>query len=237
MRNSSAAISKENVFLSSKTTSEVWHNRLGHPNFQVISTLSSNKCLEIASTLNKNFICVACQLGKSKKLPFSLSTRCSPHPLFLVHCDVWGAAPVPSISGYHYYIVFIDDFSRFIWLYPMKVKSDSVTCFLHFKKMVENLFSTKIKYFQSDGAMELIKGRFKLVLDDCGIVPRTSCPHTQQQNGIAERKHRHITELGLSLMFHCSMPKQYWLEASFSEISYVRDLITDISTWQSPCSV
>lgn len=119
----------------------------------------------------------------------------------------------------------------------MKVKSDSVTCFLHFKKMVENLFSTKIKYFQSDGAMELIKGRFKSVLDDCGIVPRTSCPHTQQQNGIAERKHRHITELGLSLMFHCSMPKQYWLEAFCIAAYLINRLPTLVLSAKSPFEV
>ena len=208
LRDQVGTFSKETAFLSSKTTPEIWHNRLGHPNFQVVSSLSSNKCLEMTSPLNKNFVCASCQLGKSKKLPFSSSVRCSPHPLFLIHCDIWGAAPTPSISGYHYYIIFIDDFSRFVWLYPMKVKSDSVACFIHFKRMMENLLSTKIKYFQSDGALELTKGEFKSVLDDYGIIPRISCPHTQQQNGISERKHRHITELGLSLMFHCSMPKK-----------------------------
>ena len=102
----------------------------------------------------------------------------------------------------------------------MKLKSDSVACFLHFKKMMENLLSTKIKYFQSDGALELTKGAFKFVLDDYGIIPRISCPHTQQQNGIAKCKHHHNTKLGLSLMFHSSIPKPYWLEA-FSTTAYL----------------
>uniref|UniRef100_A0A2N9FCJ3 GAG-pre-integrase domain-containing protein n=1 Tax=Fagus sylvatica TaxID=28930 RepID=A0A2N9FCJ3_FAGSY len=136
LRDQVGTFSKETAFLSSKTTPEIWHNRLGHPNFQVVSSLSSNKCLEMSSPLNKNFVCASCQLGKT---------------------------PTPSISGYHYYIIFIDDFSRFVWLYPMKVKSDSVACFIHFKRMMENLLSTKIKYFQSDGALELTKGLLALL--------------------------------------------------------------------------
>uniref|UniRef100_A0A2N9IIX6 Integrase catalytic domain-containing protein n=1 Tax=Fagus sylvatica TaxID=28930 RepID=A0A2N9IIX6_FAGSY len=208
LRPPNGALSQETTFLTSKTTPEVWHNRLGHPNFQVVTSLSSNKCLEISGALNKTFVCAACQMGK-----------------------------IPSISGYQYYIVFIDDFSRFIWLYPIKLKSDSVACFLHFKKMMENLLSTKIKYFQSDGALELTKGAFKYVLVDCGIIPQISCPHTQQQNGIVERKHRHITELRLSLMFHSFMPKPYWLEA-FSTVAYlINRLPTPVLNSTSPYEV
>lgn len=51
-------------------------------------------------------------------------------------------------------------------------------CFKHFKAMAENLFSSKIKYFQGDGAYEFIKGEIKSFLEPCGILCRTSCPDT-----------------------------------------------------------
>ena len=82
LRPPNGALSQETAFLTSKTTPEVWYNRLGHPNFQVVTSLSSNKCLEISGALNKTFVCAACQMGKSKKLPFRSSARSSPHPLF-----------------------------------------------------------------------------------------------------------------------------------------------------------
>lgn len=67
----------------------------------------------------------------------------------------------------------------------LKVKFDAVECFYHFKNMAENIFSTKVKYFQSDGALELTHGVFKTFLDDCGIVSRISCPQTPEQNGVS----------------------------------------------------
>lgn len=68
---------------------------------------------------------------------------------------------------------------------------DDYILFQHFKKFNENLFSTKIKYFQSDNASELVKGKIKTVLDDSGIALCASCPNTPQQNGVAGRKNMH----------------------------------------------
>ena len=67
--------------------------------------------------------------------------------------------------------------------------------------MAENLCSLRVKYFQSDGALELTQGPLADYLNEYGIISRVSCPHTAEQNGVAERKHRHITEIGLSFLF------------------------------------
>lgn len=81
-------------------------------------------------------------------------------PLELIHCDIWGPSPNLSTMGYRYYIMFIDDYSRFHWIFPMKDRTESLIYFQHFKTVNENLFSTKIKWFQCDGAFELVKGVF-----------------------------------------------------------------------------
>jgi hypothetical protein len=72
---------------------------------------------------NKKFFCDSCQLGKGKSLPFSASTRVSGAPLELVHSDLW-TSPVTSFSACKYYIIFVDDFSRYTWFYPLHAKSD-----------------------------------------------------------------------------------------------------------------
>ncbi|XP_019087641.1 PREDICTED: uncharacterized protein LOC109127429 [Camelina sativa] len=61
--------------------------------------------------------------------------------------------------------------------------------------MVENQFKTKIKVFQSDGGGEFTSNLLKQHLSEHGVIHRISCPYTPQQNGIAERKHRHLVEL------------------------------------------
>jgi hypothetical protein len=88
-------------------------------------------------------VCEPCQLAKSKQLPFPSSIRVSTTPLQLIHTDV-RCSPVVSLSGFQYYVIFIDDFSRYAWLYPICLKSDVYTTSLKFKSLVENQFSTNI---------------------------------------------------------------------------------------------
>jgi hypothetical protein len=69
-------------------------------------------------------VCNACQLAKSHQLPYNNSVHRSEFPLELVFSDVWGPAPT-SVGGYKYYISFIDDFSKFSWLYLMHDHSEA----------------------------------------------------------------------------------------------------------------
>jgi histone deacetylase 1/2 len=93
----------------------------------------------------------------------------------------------------------------------LKKRSDVYQVFLNFQKYVKRKFDRKIITMQTDwgGEYEKLHGLFQKV----GITHRVSCPHAHQQNGSAERKHRHIVEVGLSLLANASMPLKYWDEA------------------------
>ena len=86
-----------------------------------------------------------------RSYPFSVSTSISSQPLALIQCDLWGSSPELSISGYSYYISFIDDCTKYVWLYPLTTKSEAFVTFLKFKTYVENMLSFKIKAPHSDG--------------------------------------------------------------------------------------
>ena len=137
-------------------------------------------------------------MGKSHKLPFPTSQTTYSVPLQLVEADIWGPSPILSTTSYKFYITFVDVFSRFTWIYFLKRKSEALDCFIHFKTQAENQLNTKLKIFQSDWGGEFRS--FSNFLDKYGIIHRVSCPHTSQQNGIVERKHRHVVELGLTLL-------------------------------------
>jgi hypothetical protein len=64
------------------------------------------------------------------------------------------------MSGYKYYIVFVDDYSRFTWIYPLRTKAEAFETFVKFKLFAENNFSTKIKQLQSDGGGENLSIHF-----------------------------------------------------------------------------
>ncbi|CAA7053586.1 unnamed protein product [Microthlaspi erraticum] len=190
-------------------TEDMWHHRLGHSNIKVLQQLQSSKEISINKSRTK-LICEPCQMGKCSRLQFfpSLSSRVL-GPLDKVHCDLWGPSPIVSNLEFKYYAVFIDDFSRFSWFYPLRAKSEFFSVFTAFQKLVENQFGTKIKVFQSDGGGEFVNKELKQHLLNCGISHLLSCPYTPQQNGLAERKHRHVVELGLSMLFHSNTPLSY----------------------------
>ena len=98
-----------------------------------------NKCTNLVQT------CTHCLYGKMHNLPFPKSHFVASSPFELVHFDVWGPAPVTSVNGFRYYVIFVDHFTRFTWLYPLKYKSEVFSKFLLFKAFVETQFSTKIK--------------------------------------------------------------------------------------------
>lgn len=83
---------------------------------------------------------------------------------------------------------------------------------MQFQAHVERLLSHKIIHVQSDwggGEYHNLNAFFSKL----GITHRVSCPHTHQQNGVAERKHRHIVETGLALLAHASVPFRFWSDA------------------------
>jgi histone deacetylase 1/2 len=129
------------------------------------------------------------------------------HPLDLIFTDVWGPASVPSTTGAKYYVSFLDDYSKFLWLFPIHLKSDVERIFLNFQTYVEKQFDRKIKAIQSDWGGEY--RRLNTYFHQNGINHRLACPHTHQQNSFIERKHRHIVEVGLSLLAHSHLPMIY----------------------------
>ena len=94
-------------------------------------------------------VCDASQMAKSHQLPYSRSTSESTAPLELIFSDVWGPGPV-SVGRQKYYVNFIDDFSKFSWIYLLKNKSGVFEKFRLFQAHVERLFDCKIIAIQSD---------------------------------------------------------------------------------------
>lgn len=86
---------------------------------------------------------------------FTSITHHTKSALELLHCDVWGPASVLSFEGYRYYLLIVDDFTRYTWIYPLKLKSDVAAIVPQFIKLVERQFQKKIKSFQSDMGVNL----------------------------------------------------------------------------------
>ena len=79
-------------------------------------------------------VCEACQFGKQLRHTFAKERNVSKRPLQVIHSNVWGPTRIASLAGNTYYVTFIDDHTRKVWLYYMKAKSKVFQHFKHFKK-------------------------------------------------------------------------------------------------------
>lgn len=136
-----------------------------------------------------------------------------------------------SIDNYKYYLVLVDHYSRYTWMYPLKMKSQVRETFIAFKALVENRFSTKIDTLYSDNGGEFVA--LQSFLSGTRISHLTSPPHTLEHNGISERKHRHVVETGLTLLTHAGMPKSYWSYAFTTAIYLINRLSTHVLAMES----
>jgi histone deacetylase 1/2 len=134
---------------------------LQHPSSFVVQQVLRKHSLSYTHEINP-YVCDSCQLAKSHQLPYPISTIVSTVPLEQVFSDVWGPAPL-SIGKHAYYVSFIDDFSKFTWIYLLKKRSDVYQVFLNFLKYVECKFDRKIVTMQTDwgGEYEKLNGFFQ----------------------------------------------------------------------------
>ena len=99
-------------------------------------------------------VCRGCSLGKFTKASFPSSDTRSAGILDLVHTDVCGPMTRRSLSGYEYYLTFIDEYMRKTWIYFLKAKSEVFTQFQEFRSLVENQSGKRIKVLRSDNVGE-----------------------------------------------------------------------------------
>lgn len=184
-------------------TTNLWHMRLGHVSYSKLNVMAKKSMLKKLPQLDvrTDTICAAgCQYGKAHQLPYEESTFRAKEPFELFHSDVFGPVKQPSISGMQYMVTFIDDFSRYVWVFFMKEKSDTFSKFKVFRESVERKMGKKFRCLHSDNGGEYSSSEFSERLKKCQICHQYTCVNTPQQNGVAERKNRHLAEVCRSML-------------------------------------
>ncbi|BBH09514.1 hypothetical protein Prudu_022027 [Prunus dulcis] len=200
------------AYLGQQIKSSLWHKRLGHPTNEVVKLMLQASAVSV-STDSVSALCSACLHGKMHRLPFPSEHIRSKIAFQRIHSDVWGPSRNKSIDGYRYYVSFVDECTGFLWLYPLLNKSGVFEIFLKFYAFISTQFGAHLQYFQSDGGGEFNSSQFASFLDSKGIIHQLSCPSTPQQNGLAERKNRHVIETALTLLVPANLPGQFWYHA------------------------
>ena len=109
-------------------------------------------------------------------------------------------------------MIFVDDYSRTMGLHFLKSKAEVSQMIIQFCKLISNQFGKKIKRFRTDNGTEFLNSRVRLYFLDNGIIHKSSCVNTPQQNGLAERRLGYTLGTARSLLLQANLTKKYWGE-------------------------
>ena len=116
----------------------------------------------------------------------------------------------------------------------MKNKYDVSHIVLTFFRMIKTQFGVGIKRFRSDNARDYFNQTLAVFFQQEGVIHESSCVNTPQQNGIAERKNRHLLDMTREILFHKHVPKAYWGEAVLTSAYLINRLPTNVLQFKSP---
>ncbi|KAL9269425.1 Retrovirus-related Pol polyprotein from transposon TNT 1-94-like protein [Drosera capensis] len=138
--------------------------------------------------IHEDTVCAGYQYDKVYQFPFKESQFKAKVSLEFVYSDVFGPVKQPSIIGLRYMITFIDDYLRYVWVYFMKEKFETLSMYKIFKEYIEKELGTMMQCLRSDNGDEYTPNEFKTFLCKNKIRRLLTCPDTPQQNIVAERK-------------------------------------------------
>lgn len=172
---------------------DLWHMRLGHLSERGLNELHKKNLLKGVKGYKLEF-CKFCVMGKQKMVSFSTSSHTSKVVIDYVHIDMWGPSLIASHGSSTYFVSFIDDYSRKVWVYFMKHKSEVFNVFRQWKAEVENQTGRKLKCIKSDNGTEYKENTFLEYCKNEGVARHFTVKKTPQQNGVAERMNRTLLE-------------------------------------------
>ena len=166
-------------------------------------------------------ICEHCIYGKQIRKTSPSLDRKQLLPLELVLSDVCGPMPTKSLGGSSYFVTFIDDSTRKVWLYGLQSKDQVFSTFQKFLSMVENQYGRQLKSIRIDNGGEYVSHEFINFCDKRGIKRQLTAPYTPNQNGVAERINRMIREKVTYMLSMAGLTPSFWAEVAITAVHLI----------------
>ncbi|GJR18193.1 retrovirus-related pol polyprotein from transposon TNT 1-94 [Tanacetum coccineum] len=174
---------------ASKNKSWLWHRHLNHLNFSTLNDLARKDLVRGLPRLKfeKDHLCSACQLGKSRKAtrkPKTINTITE--VLHTLHMDLCGPLRVQSINGKKYILVIVDDYSRFTWVKFLRSKDETPAFVTNLLKQLQVGLNKTVRFVRTDNGTEFVNKDLTDFYESVGITHEKTIPRTPQQNGVVE---------------------------------------------------
>ena len=202
-----------------------------------VTWTSSSRLKIISPSLSSHKItfdnnCSICSMAKQTRLPFPSSSISTHAPFELLHCDVLGPHKVPTHTGARFFLTIVDDFTRCTWVFLMQHKSETHKLLQTFITFAQTQFHALIKIIRVDNGSEFFP--IKSFLQSQGIECQNTCIYTPQQNGVVERKHRHILVVARALLFQSHLPITFWGECVLTAVYLIKRISSPLLSSKSP---
>ncbi|CAI5520326.1 unnamed protein product, partial [Closterium sp. Naga37s-1] len=200
----------------------LWHHRLGHPSLLRLRGMASRL---LVSGLPRSLpplpqgpgpACVPCVEGRQRAAPHSSQFPSTEAPLQTLHMDVWGPARVRGQGHERYFLLVVDDYSRYTTVFPLRSKGDVTEVLIDWiraaRLQLRQSFGSDFPVLRlhSDRGGEFSSGLLRAYCRARGIRQTFTLPDSPQQNGIAERRIGMVMDVARTSMMHAAAPHFLW---------------------------
>jgi hypothetical protein len=221
-----------------KVDYDLMHRRFGHPSKEVLRRAKDHTkgFPEGISIPTNTKVCPGCAQGKMPAAIHPPAKTWATEAFKRIHSDL-KSFPNPSYHKYKYFIVFLDDYTSFVWIQLLHDKASAITALKQWLALINNQYSTTIKEWMSDASGEYKSDAFLKILKDAGITVLQSAPHMPQQNGRAERFMRTVMDKAQAMHLEACLLQSWWEFAVLHATHcYNRTPISRLN-WQTPFSL
>lgn len=192
-----------------------WHERYGHLGFEALRKLSRDDMVRGMPQLDHvDQLCDACLVGKQRRTPFPQEAKYRATGLLdLVHGDLCGPVTPATHGGRRYFLLLVDDLSRYLWLILLASKDEAAAAIKKFQAGVEVETGRKLRALRTDRGGEFTSVTFGDYCAEKGVQRQLTAPYSPQQNGVVERKNQSVMSMARCLLKAKAMPSTFWGEA------------------------
>ncbi|CAI7747543.1 unnamed protein product, partial [Closterium sp. NIES-54] len=200
----------------------LWHHRLGHPSLPRLQGMASRT---LVSGLPRSLpplppgpapTCVACVEGRQRAAPHSSTFPPTEAPLQTLHMDVWGPARVHGQGHEHYFLLVVDDYSRYTTVFPLRSKGEVTEVLIDWIRGARRQLSERfgsdfpVLRLHSDKGGEFSSDLLRAFCRAEGIRQTFTLLPSPQQNGIAECRIGMVMDIARTSMIHAAAPHFLW---------------------------
>jgi transposase InsO family protein len=203
-------IARRAACLSARAEAEArrWHARLEHVNMPVLRQMANQELVKGMPSLEQvEGVCEACMTGKQRRTVFpDQAAWRAEHGLELVHGDLCGPISPATPSGNFYFLLLVDDHSRYMWISTLVSKNQAAAAIMEFQAQAEGESGHKLLMLRADRGGEFTLKQFAEYCVQEGVQRQLTTSYSPQQNGVVEHRNAMVVGAARSMLKQKGLP-------------------------------